>query len=60
MDGVKLRIQQASTTEQHALFYNGWKHDNFLTAVMCFFPDGTIVMTIFMSQVHKVTAQFVN
>ena len=42
MDGLKLPIQQASTTQQQALFYNGWKHGHFVTAVMCFCPDGTI------------------
>lgn len=47
MDGLKLRIQQASSTQQQALFYNGWKHDHFVTAVMCFCPDGTIPMTFF-------------
>lgn len=47
MDGLKLRIQQASSTDQQALFYNGWKHDHFVTAVMCFCPDGTIPLTFF-------------
>ena len=47
MDGLKLRIQQASSTQQQALFYNGWKHDHFVTAVMCFCPDGTIPITFF-------------
>ncbi len=47
MDGLKLQIQQASSTEQQALFYNGWKHDHFGTAVICFCPDGTIPMTFF-------------
>ena len=47
MDGLKLRIQQASTTEKQALYYNGWKHDHFVTAVMCFCPDGTIPMAFF-------------
>lgn len=47
MDGLKLPIQQASTTQQQALFYNGWKHGHFVTAVMCFCPDGTIPMTFF-------------
>ncbi len=47
MDGLKLRIQQAGTTQKQALFYNGWKHDHFVTAVMCFCPDGTIPITFF-------------
>ena len=60
MDGLKLRIQQASSTQQQALFYNGWKHDHFVTAVMCFCPDGTIPITFLMSQVRNMTVLFVN
>jgi hypothetical protein len=42
MDGIKTPIQQASTTKQQAYFYNGWKHNHFVTSVFCFCPDGTI------------------
>jgi hypothetical protein len=42
MDGVKTPIQQASTTKQQGYFYNGWKHNHFVTSVFCFCPDGTI------------------
>lgn len=42
MDGLKTPIQQASTTKQQAYFYNGWKHNHYVTSVFCFCPDGTI------------------
>jgi hypothetical protein len=42
MDGLKTPIQQASTTKQQGYFYNGWKHNHFVTSVFCFCPDGTI------------------
>ena len=42
MDGMKTPIQQASSTQQQAYFYNGWKHNHFVTSVFCFCPDGTI------------------
>ncbi len=42
MDGIKTPIQQASTTKQQSYFYNGWKHNHFVTSVFCFCPDGTI------------------
>ena len=42
MDGIKTPIQQASSTKQQSYFYNGWKHNHFVTSVFCFCPDGTI------------------
>ena len=42
LDGMKTPIQQASTTKQQSYFYNGWKHNHFVTSVFCFCPDGTI------------------
>jgi hypothetical protein len=33
MDGLKTPIQQASTTKQQGYFYNGWKHNHFVTSV---------------------------
>ena len=42
MDGLKTPIQQASTTKQQWYFYNGWKHNHFVTSVFCFCPNGTI------------------
>ena len=42
MDGMKTPIQQSSSTKEQAYFYNGWKHNHYVTSVFCFCPDGTI------------------
>ena len=42
MDGIKTPIQQASSTKLQSYFYNGWKHNHYVTSVFCFCPDGTI------------------
>jgi hypothetical protein len=47
MDGLKLTIQQAPDFLTQSRYYNGWKCDHFVTAVLCFCPDGTIPMTYY-------------
>lgn len=42
MDGLKTPIQQSGSTKTQGYFYNGWKHNHFVTSVFCFCPDGTI------------------
>ena len=42
MDGLKTPIQQSGSTHTQKYFYNGWKHNHFVTSVFCFCPDGTI------------------
>ena len=42
MDGIKTPIQQSGSTKVQGYFYNGWKHNHFVTSVFCFCPDGTI------------------
>ena len=42
MDGLKLRLQQAPNLKIQGMYYNGWTHDHYVTAVLCFAPDGTI------------------
>ena len=42
MDGIKTPIQQSGSTKMQGYFYNGWKHNHFVTSVFCFCPDGTI------------------
>jgi hypothetical protein len=42
MDGIKTPIQQSGSTKTQGYFYNGWKHNHFVTSVFCFCPDGTI------------------
>ena len=42
MDGLKTPIQQSGSTHTQKYFYNGWKHNHFVTSVFCFCPDGSI------------------
>ena len=42
-DGLKLTLQQAPEYIMQAQFFNGWKHDHYVTSVFVFAPDGTIV-----------------
>ena len=42
MDGLKTPIQQAGSSREQEYFYNGWKHNHFVTSVFCFCPDGTV------------------
>ena len=60
MDGLKWPIQQASNTEQQALFYNDWKNGHLATAVMCFFSDATISLNSLMFPELSTTTQFAN
>jgi hypothetical protein len=42
MDGLKLMLEQSGDALIQEQFYNGWKHDHYVTSGMCFCPDGTI------------------
>jgi hypothetical protein len=42
MDGLKCKIEKAPNEIVQSRFYNGWKSDHFVSAVLCFVPDGTI------------------
>ncbi len=42
MDSIKTPIQQASLTKLQSYFYNGWKHNHYVTSIFCFCPNGTI------------------
>jgi hypothetical protein len=42
MDGLKVRIEASPDGIVQSRFYNGWKSDHYVTAVLCFAPDGTI------------------
>ena len=42
MDGLKIRIESAPDGIVQSPLYNGWKSDHYITAVLCFAPDGTI------------------
>jgi hypothetical protein len=47
MDGLKCRIEKAPDDIAQSRFYNGWKSDHFVSAVLCFVPDGTIASAFF-------------
>jgi hypothetical protein len=42
MDGLKLYLQQSGNVIIQNMFYNGWTHDHYVSAVFVFCPDGTI------------------
>jgi len=42
MDGLKIKIHDAPDDIIQSRFYNGWKHNHFVTAVLCFAPDETM------------------
>lgn len=42
MDGLKLFIEVSSNDDDQNNYYNGWTHDHYVNAVLCFSPDGTI------------------
>ena len=42
MDGLKCRIEKARNNIVQSRFYNGWKSDHFVSAVLFIVPDGTI------------------
>ena len=42
-DGLKLTLQQSPEFLLQGKYYNGWKHDHYITSVFVFAPDGTIV-----------------
>jgi hypothetical protein len=46
-DGLKVRIESAADFFVQSMFYNGWKSDHFVSAVLCFAPDGTIPVAFF-------------
>ena len=47
MDGLKLYLQKAGPKSNQNNFYNGWKHDHYVGAVICFCPEGTIPVACF-------------
>jgi hypothetical protein len=36
MDGLKVKIDEAPDEITQSHFYNGWKHSQFVTAILCF------------------------
>ena len=42
MDGLKLYLEQSGDVVIQNMFYNGWTHNHYVSAVFVFCPDGTI------------------
>ena len=42
MDGIKIVLQKAPSTVIQSMYYNGWTHNHYSSAVLVFCPDGTI------------------
>ena len=43
VDGLKLYLQQARDSVIQSHFYNGWKHDHFMTNIFAFALNGSII-----------------
>ena len=43
VDGLKLYLQQAGDSVIQSCFYNGWKHDHFVTNIFAFALNGSII-----------------
>ena len=43
VDGLKLYLQQAGDSIIQSRFYNGWKHDHFVTNTFAFALNGSII-----------------
>ena len=43
VDDLKLYLQQAGNSVIQSRFYNGWKHDHFVTNIFAFAPNGSII-----------------
>ena len=47
MDGFKLYLEMSADRASENNFYNGWKHDHYVGAIIVFCPDGTIPICCF-------------
>jgi DDE superfamily endonuclease len=45
-DGLKLYFQQCDGLDEQSMYYNGWKHDHFITNVLVFSIDGRMISTV--------------
>ena len=43
VDGLKLYLQQACDSAIQSRFYNGWKHDHYVTNIFAFALNGSII-----------------
>jgi len=42
-DGLKLMLESTDNDLVQSMFYNGWTHDHYVTNLLVFAPDGTII-----------------
>jgi hypothetical protein len=49
MDGFLLMLEQSGNALIQEQFYNCLMHDHYVMSVMCFCPDGTILIVIFLA-----------
>ena len=45
-DGLKILLQNSGDEQTQEAFFNGWKSGHYITNIVVFAPDGTIVMSI--------------
>jgi hypothetical protein len=50
MDGLKLKLQRAPKVDVENNFFNGWKHDHYVGAVIVFVPMGQSPSYVLMFQ----------
>ena len=43
VDGLKLYLQQAGDSVIQSRFYNGWKHDHYVTNIFAFALNGSVI-----------------
>eukprot|EP00957_Ditylum_brightwellii_P148726 11323197-Ditylum_brightwellii.AAC.1 len=46
MDGLKLYLQEVGNVEIQEWFYNGWKHDHYVSNVFAFTPNGMFLFMV--------------
>ncbi len=44
MDGLKLMLEQSGDALIQKQFHNGWTHNHYLMSIICFCPDGMILI----------------
>ena len=53
VDGLKLYLQQAGDSIIQSRFYNGWKHDHFVTNIFAFALNGSIIACTLNAQYSR-------
>eukprot|EP00957_Ditylum_brightwellii_P183220 13955929-Ditylum_brightwellii.AAC.1 len=61
MDRTKLYLEQCGSHAIQNAVYNGWKHDNYISNIFLFIPDGTtpaMVINVPGSTNNNMAAEF--